>query len=82
MIRKIVGVITLIGCSLFVGCEDEIIIASEDISSETVSFNVRLPIDENGYIWLFFPIFVLPTIFTCECKTEFDPISTSGPIIQ
>ena len=52
MIRKIVGVITLIGCSLFVGCEDEIIIASEDISSEIVSFNVTLPIDENGYYHL------------------------------
>ena len=52
MIRKIVGIITLIGCSIFIGCEDEIIIASEDISSETVSFNVRLPIDENGYYHL------------------------------
>ncbi len=52
VIRKIVGLITLIGFSLFIGCEDEIIIASEDISSEIVSFNVRLPIDENGYYHL------------------------------
>ena len=41
-----------------------------------------VPIDEKGYIWLFSPIFVLPTIFTCECITELVPISTSGPMIQ
>ena len=47
-IKKLVnyGLITLIGFSLFVGCEDEIIIASEE---ENVSFNMRLPIDGNGY---------------------------------
>ena len=49
MIRKIVGVITLIGCSLFVGCEDEIIIASQE---ENISFDMILPIDVNGYYHL------------------------------
>ena len=49
VIRKIVGLITLIGFSLFTGCEDEIIIASEE---ESISFNMRLPIDENGYYHL------------------------------
>lgn len=50
-IRKLVsyGLITLVGFSLFVGCEDEIIIASEE---ENVSFNMRLPIDGNGYYHL------------------------------
>ena len=50
-IKKLVsyGLITLIGFSLFVGCEDEIIIASEE---ENVSFNIRLPIDGNGYYHL------------------------------
>ena len=50
-IKKLVsyGLITLIGFSLFTGCEDEIIIASEE---ENVSFNMRLPIDENGYYHL------------------------------
>ena len=41
-----------------------------------------VPIDEKGYIWLFYPIFVLPIIFMWECKTDLAPISTSGPIIQ
>ena len=50
-IKKLVsyGLITLIGFSLFTGCEDEIIIASEE---ESISFNMRLPIDENGYYHL------------------------------
>tara|TARA_Y100000401_G_scaffold107147_1_gene101242 strand:+ start:652 stop:1188 length:537 start_codon:yes stop_codon:yes gene_type:complete len=50
-IKKLVsyGLITLIGFSLFTGCEDEIIIASEE---ENVSFNMRLPIDGNGYYHL------------------------------
>ena len=50
-IKKLVsyGLITLIGFSLFIGCEDEIIIASEE---ENVSFNMRLPIDGNGYYHL------------------------------
>ena len=49
MIRKIVGIINLIGCSIFIGCEDEIIIASQE---ENVSFDMRLPIDVNGYYHL------------------------------
>jgi len=50
-IKKLVsyGLITLIGFSLFTGCEDKIIIASEE---ENVSFNMRLPIDGNGYYHL------------------------------
>ena len=50
-IKKLVsfGLITLIGFSLFTGCEDNIIIASED---ENVSFNIRLPIDDNGFYHL------------------------------
>ena len=50
-IKKLVnyGLITLIGFSLFVGCEDSIV-SSDD--SESISFNIRLPIDGNGYYHL------------------------------
>ena len=50
-IKKLVnfGLITLLGFNLFIGCEDDIIIASED---ENVSFDIRLPIDDNGFYHL------------------------------
>ncbi len=46
MIRKIVGLITLIGFSLFIGCEDN---TTTPILFE---LDARLPIDENGYYHL------------------------------
>ena len=50
-IKKLVnfGLITLLGFNLFIGCEDDIIIASED---ENVSFDIRLPIDDDGFYHL------------------------------
>ncbi len=45
------GLITLIVFSLFVGCEDSIV-SSEDEYSESISFDMRLPIDVNGYYHL------------------------------
>ena len=48
-IKKLVNCGLIIVLSLFIGCEDDIIIASEE---ENISFNMRLPIDENGYYHL------------------------------
>jgi len=52
-IKKLVscGLITLIGFNLFIGCED-IIIASDEENMESISFDVRLPVDGNGYYHL------------------------------
>ena len=52
-IKKLVsyGLITLIGFNLFIGCED-VVIASDEENMESISFDVGLPIDENGYYHL------------------------------
>jgi hypothetical protein len=52
-IKKLVsyGLITLIGFNLFIGCED-VILASESKSTESISFDMRLPVDSNGYYHL------------------------------
>ena len=52
VIRKIVGVITLAGFSLFIGCEDTITSPTENISTDVLSFDMRLPVDDNGYYHL------------------------------
>ena len=46
-IKKIVGIIGLVSCNLFIGCEDVIIASSEP--QENIIFNFGLPQDENGY---------------------------------
>jgi hypothetical protein len=46
VIRKIVGLITLIGCSLFVGCEDN------TLTPILFELDARWPIDGNGYYHL------------------------------
>ncbi len=47
MIRKIVGLITLIGFSLFIGCED-----ANEVESIEFELNTRLTEDANGYYHL------------------------------
>jgi hypothetical protein len=51
--RKIVGVITLLGFNLFIGCENSIFTPeiTEEVT-EVLTFDMRLPIDENGYYHL------------------------------
>ena len=49
-IKRIVGIIGLISCNLFIGCEDVIIASSEP--QDNVVFDLRLPQDENGYYHL------------------------------
>ena len=49
-IKKIVGIIGLVSCNLFIGCEDVIIASSEP--QENIIFNFGLPQDENGYYHL------------------------------
>ena len=52
-IRKIAGVITLIGFNLFIGCEDTLTSPSiESEPAEQLSFDMRLPVDSNGYYHL------------------------------
>ena len=48
MIRKIVGIITLIGFSLFVGCSNP----TEPIPPILFELDARLPVDGNGYYHL------------------------------
>ena len=52
MIRKTVGLITLIGFSLFIGCEDSYILTSESIPPIVFELNARLDKDVNGYYHL------------------------------
>ena len=51
VIKKIVGVITLSALSIFIGCED-LVFSSNDEYTELVSFDMRLPVDGNGYYHL------------------------------
>ena len=50
-IRKTVGLLALIvGCNLFIGCENSVLAPSiETEPEELISFDMRLPVDENGY---------------------------------
>ena len=50
-IRKTVGLLALIaGCNLFIGCENSVLTPPiETEPEELISFDMRLPVDENGY---------------------------------
>ena len=50
-IRKTVGLLALIaGCNLFIGCENSVLAPPiETEPEELISFDMRLPVDENGY---------------------------------
>ena len=53
LIRKIVGVITLSVFSLFIGCESSVVSSQTDESEQLLlHFDMRLPIDSNGYYHL------------------------------
>ena len=54
VIKKLVkyGLITLVGFSLFIGCQIEPYYLEEECVCYDVTFNMRLPLDMNGYYHL------------------------------